>query len=188
MSNDVQDAFNALIKLLRATSEEAVPAAEDAGAEVLRQAAEAAAPRETGQLAASVDVIEAKDRKQLFEGKQRRRLFVSPNRKKGYYGYFLEKGWKMPLGPRTTYYKMTGGSARHYQDLGFPGRPFANRRRRRFVRLENPGTHSQQGSTTWKQIPARAWFHPAIKSAESAAEAAGATAFDSKLQEIDGRS
>ena len=42
-------------------------AAEDAAAEVVRQAVESAAPRKTGQLAESIDVFEGIDRTALYD-------------------------------------------------------------------------------------------------------------------------
>ena len=79
--------------------EKALQAAEDAAAEVVRQAVESAAPRKTGQLAESVAVFEGIDRTAL-SGSQRRRLLVGPGKKKGYYGFFLEKGWMWSKGRR----------------------------------------------------------------------------------------
>ncbi len=52
-------------RLGKTIAEEAVLAAENAAAEVIRKAVEAAAPRKTGQLAASVIVYESVDRKAL---------------------------------------------------------------------------------------------------------------------------
>jgi hypothetical protein len=79
--------------------EKALKAAEDAAAEVVRQAVESAAPRKTGQLADSINVFEGIDRTAL-SGSQRRRLLVGPAKKKGYYGFFLEKGWTWSKGRR----------------------------------------------------------------------------------------
>jgi hypothetical protein len=45
--------------------DEAVKAAEDAAAQVVKTAVEAAAPRKTGQLASSVQVFESQDRRAL---------------------------------------------------------------------------------------------------------------------------
>jgi hypothetical protein len=60
--------------------------------EALKAAEDAAAPRRTGQLASSVNVFEGRDRKAL-SGQTRRRLLVGPEKRKGFYGFFLEKGW-----------------------------------------------------------------------------------------------
>ena len=79
--------------------EKALQAAEDAAAQVVREAVESAAPRKTGQLAESVDIFEGIDRKALT-GSPRRRLLVGPGKKKGYYGFFLEKGWTWSKGRR----------------------------------------------------------------------------------------
>lgn len=91
------DEFNALIKLLKGTASEAATAAEDAAAQVYLAAAKAAAPRDTGQLERSISIIESENRKKLVFSAgagNRGRLFVGPTKKKGFYGYFLEKGWK----------------------------------------------------------------------------------------------
>lgn len=71
----------------------AIQAAEDAAAEVIRQAVEASAPRRTGQLAGSVIVYESVDRKALA-GSGRKRLLVGPEKRKGFYGYFYNFGRK----------------------------------------------------------------------------------------------
>lgn len=85
--------FEALRKLLESTAAIAVPAAENAAAEVYREAISAAAPRRTGQLSRSVKVFEGKNRGALTQEFERRRLLVGPEKKKGFYGYFVEKGW-----------------------------------------------------------------------------------------------
>ena len=79
-------------KFGKAVAEEALLAAENAAAAAVKRAVEAAAPRKTGQLAGSVIVYESLDSKALT-GSPRRRLLVGPAKKKGYYGFFLEKGW-----------------------------------------------------------------------------------------------
>jgi len=79
--------------------EKALQAAENAAAEAVRQALESASPRKTGQLAESINVFEGIDRTAL-SGSQRRRLLVGPGKKKGYYGFFLEKGWTWSKGRR----------------------------------------------------------------------------------------
>jgi len=79
--------------------EKALQAAEDTAAQVVRQAVESAAPRKTGQLAESAKVFEGIDRKAL-SGSARRRLLVGPDKKKGFYGFFLQKGWIWSKGRR----------------------------------------------------------------------------------------
>ena len=79
--------------------EKALQAAEDAAAQVVRQAVESAAPGKTGQLAGSVKVFESTDRK-ILTGSPRRRLLVGPDKKKGFYGFFLQKGWIWSKGRR----------------------------------------------------------------------------------------
>ena len=79
--------------------EKALQAAEDAAAQVVRQSVESSAPRKTGQLARSVDVFEGVDRKALT-GSPRRRFLIGPGKKKGFYGFFLQKGWIWSKGRR----------------------------------------------------------------------------------------
>ena len=83
----------------KAVADEALKAAEDAAAQVVTQAVEAAAPRRTGQLASSVKIFESQDRKTLT-GQTRRRLLVGPDKRKGFYGFFLQKGWIWSKGRR----------------------------------------------------------------------------------------
>ena len=170
--------FDALIKLLRATSEEAVPAAEDAAAIVYRDAALAAAPRKTGQLAASIKVIEGRPQRALT-GSTRNRLFAGPEKKKGYYGYWLEHGWKMPTGPRLTYKTRRG-------DRWNPaGHTYTTGRR---WRISGAGAaHSQMGRANYKQIPARPWFYASQRAADSQAVQAAETAFNAKMEELNNR-
>jgi hypothetical protein len=76
----------------KAIVDEALKAAEDAAAQIVKQAVEAAAPRRTGQLASSVKIFESRNRKTL-SGQTRLRILIGPEKKKGFYGYFLESGW-----------------------------------------------------------------------------------------------
>ncbi len=79
--------------------EKALQAAEDVASQVVRQAVESAAPRETGQLAESINIFEGIDRKAL-SGSPRRRLMIGPGKRKGFYGFFLQKGWIWSKGRR----------------------------------------------------------------------------------------
>lgn len=83
----------------KVVQEEAIQAAENAAAQVVKEAAEAAAPRDTGQLASSIQVFESRDRKALT-GQTRRRLLIGPEKRKGFYGFFLQKGWIWSKGRR----------------------------------------------------------------------------------------
>jgi hypothetical protein len=112
MAGFEQDAFESLRELLGKTSTEAIPAAEDAAAVVFRNALRAAAPVKSGQLRSSISIIEGKDKSALsmeVGGSRRRRLFVGPEKKKGFYGFFLEKGHKTP-GPRRVARPATGNT------------------------------------------------------------------------------
>ncbi len=81
-------------RLGKAIAEEAVTAAEDAAARIIKSAVESAAPRKSGQLASSVRIFEGIDRKALT-GSIRRRLLIGPEKRKGFYGYFVDVGWNI---------------------------------------------------------------------------------------------
>jgi hypothetical protein len=83
----------------KVVQDEAIQAAEDAAAKVVKTEVEAAAPRDTGQLASSIQVFESRDRRALT-GQTRRRLLIGPEKKKGFYGFFLQKGWIWSRGRR----------------------------------------------------------------------------------------
>jgi hypothetical protein len=83
----------------KVVQDEAIQAAEDAAAKVVKTAVETASPRESGQLASSVQIFESRDRKALT-GQTRRRLLIGPEKKKGFYGFFLQKGWIWSKGRR----------------------------------------------------------------------------------------
>jgi hypothetical protein len=121
--------------------DEALNAAEEAAANVIVRIVEAAAPRKTGDLAGSVKVVESHDRQQLT-GNTRRRLLIGPTKKKGYYGFFLDKGWRHPLGPRITL------STRR-------GNVFTTGR---LARPSSGNTHSQRGVSGYRTIAPRYWF------------------------------
>ena len=152
--------FDALIKLLRATSEEAVPAAEDAAAVVYRDAARAAAPRKTGQLAASVKIIEGRPRRTLT-GSIRNRLFIGPERRKGYYGYWGEHGRKgFTIKPKKA-------RALHWKDASGKDR---------YAMRANVGPQ-----------PKRPWFYASQRGADSQAVQAAESAFNAKMEELNNR-
>lgn len=184
------DPFQALQKLLSSTMREAVPAAEDAAARKYRSAAAAAAPVASGQLRGSIKIVEAKDKTRLYVGKGdgagilRRRLFVGPEKKKGFYGYFVERGWNAPLGSSETFYAKRGGLARSYREQGLPGRPFESRR---VARPAGRAAHSQQGLTRTRQILGTLWFRQAMFHSDSAAYAAAEAAFNKKLSQQNSR-
>lgn len=153
------EAFDNLYELLKATSTQATGAAEDAAAAVFAEAARAAAPRASGQLAGSVKIIDSQIKGTLSFGTEignRRRLFVGPEKRRGFHGYFIETGWR------------TAGSKRIKRGTG--GR-----------------AHSQKGSAHSRQIPGKPWFAPAIAGAESRAQAAAENAFNQELDRINSR-
>jgi hypothetical protein len=162
--------FEALRKLLEATSRETVAAAEDAAAAVYREAIAAAAPRKTGELAGSVEVVESKN-KTVLTGDARRRVLVGPTKKKGFHGYFVEKGWKHPIGPRVTLATRRG-------------RAITTGRR---ARAAHANTHSQRGVSGYREIPGRPWFKAAVRNADARALAAAEQAFNAKLNELNSK-
>jgi hypothetical protein len=159
MAGFEQEAFGNLRDLLVDTAKEAVPAAEDAAAQVFLQAIRSAAPSKTGQLRASIKIIESKDKSALSVeagGTARRRLFVGPEKKTGYYGYFVERGHK------------TAGS-------------------KRISRTGRGASHSQKGVAATGNVEAHPWFVDAVNAAEPRALAAARAAFDDKLNELNSR-
>jgi hypothetical protein len=91
MAYEEANEFNTLRLMLKSVSAMALPAAEQAAAEVYLRAAQSAAPRRTGRLASSLQIFRGRTRGAMWESGQR--MFVGPERKRGYYGYFLEHGW-----------------------------------------------------------------------------------------------
>ena len=162
------EAFNALRRLLVATSTEAVEAADMAAADVYYRIIQGAAPvlkadtpspgHPAGQLRASVKIIKSARTKLLstMQGNVTPRIFVGPEKRAGYYGFFIEHGW-VATGPR--------------------------RRQRAAV----GNTHSQRGVTGGHKVDAHPWFEPAVQQAESQAVQAAHTAFSAKLQELDSK-
>lgn len=132
--------------------ERALIAAENAAAEVIKRAVEAAAPRKTGQLARSVITYESIDRKAL-SGSARKRLLIGPGKKKGFYGFFLEKGWRAG-GPRRLARKASGNTHSQSGSESFRNVP----------------------------APHPDWFSAAAKAAEAEAYEAGVKAFQDILE------
>jgi hypothetical protein len=153
-------------KFSKVVQDEALNAADEAAANAVVKIMEAAAPRKTGDLAGSVKVVESHDRQQLT-GNTRRRLLIGPTKKKGYYGFFLDKGWQHPVGPRVTL------STRR-------GRVFTTCR---LARSASGNTHSQRGVSGYKTIPPGYWFTKLSPAMESAARSAGEKAFSSRIQQ-----
>ena len=90
--SDLSDAFGGLALLLKSGSGPAVKAAQDAAAKVYVRAAKAAAPRDSGQLEQSITVSRVLDPGYSAEVGQRDNVRVGPSQRRGYYGYFIEKG------------------------------------------------------------------------------------------------
>ena len=167
MAESEIEAFNALHRLLAATSSEAVTAADQAAAQVFLAAGQTAAPvtqeknpdHPPGQLRQSVAIITSNKTKMLssMQGNVSQRIFVGPTKKLGFYGYFVEQGWTA-----------TGPKRRE--------RPATNT------------THAQHGVTGGHKIAGHPWFDPAIQAAKPTASQAAEAAFDQKLQELDSRS
>jgi hypothetical protein len=151
----------------RAVQDEALKGAEDAAAVVIVKMVEAAAPRDSGDLARSVEIVESHDRRQLT-GDTRRRLLIGPTKRKGFYGYFIDKGWKHPKGPRVKLQTQRG-------------RAFTTGRRQRPA---YGNTHSQRGVSGYTKVTGTKWFSSLASRMESTARAAGEAAFESKVNRI----
>jgi hypothetical protein len=145
---------------------EALTAAEEAAANAVVKIVEAAAPRKTGDLADSVKIVESRDRQQMT-GNSRRRLLIGPTKRKGYYGFFLDKGWRHPVGPRARLATRSG-------KVFLTGR---------LARPVSGNTHSQRGVSGYRTVAPSYWFTKLAPAMESAARSAGEKAFASRIQQ-----
>jgi len=84
---DIEYAFEQIRDMLKNGSKEAINAATKAAADVYIRAAKQAAPKKTGQPAQSIGLIEGRPK-----SGHAKTLYVGPEKKKGYYGFFREKG------------------------------------------------------------------------------------------------
>lgn len=137
---------------------EALDAAQDAAADVVREATEAAAPVSSGTLKAHIVKVVARAKGLTTTGIQKavRRVLIGPSKKEAYYSYFLEMGWIWSKGrrKRQAYKNRLGGM-----------------------------THSQSGNTEGlHRIPPHKWF-PKPSSFENAAFEAGKAAFEATLEQ-----
>jgi hypothetical protein len=153
-------------RFAKVVQEEALTAAEEAAANAVVKIIEAAAPRKTGDLAGSVKIVESLDRQQMT-GNPRKRLLIGPTKKKGYYGFFLDKGWRHPIGPRARLMTRRG-------KVFLTGR---------LSRLASGNTHSQRGVSGYRTIAPRHWFTNLASAMESAARSAGENVFASRIQQ-----
>lgn len=115
--------------------------------------------RAIGQLRNSITISRGRPTKDLTSQTiSVGRLLVGPDKKTGFYGYFLEKGWK-----RSTTFSS-----------------------KRIKRAATQTTHSQSGVTQYKDIPAPYpdWSKNAIVQAMGAAQKALEDQFNRKLEEI----
>jgi len=151
----VEEFERTLLEFGRAIEFDAVREAEDAAAAAVVRVIEANAPRDKGDLAKAIDIVESTDRRALTKG-ARRRLLVGPNKKMGFYGFWLDTGWKHPTGPREK--KQTRR-----------GRQYTTGRRAR----QNGRAHSQQGVSGFVQVRPRYWFTKLAPQMQSAARNAG---------------
>ena len=132
---------------------EVLPDVQIAAAKAVKDVIVVGTPQRTGQLKQSVDVFFSTDRKTGRVG----RILIGPEKRKGFYGYFLAKGW-IPTGPR---------------------------RRRRVSGTERG--HGQAGiEATGAKIPAPYpdWFDNLNSAAESVAEQAGAAVFEQVIERV----
>ena len=141
---------------------EALEAAENAAAKLIKERLQAAAPvgsmatrdRHPGQLKRSIRIVKYKDRAQLhglasatMDRGATQKLVIGPERKTGFYGFFLEHGWR------------SAGS-------------------KRIARKGTKTTHSQSGTTKHKWIAGghQGWFSRVADTVEQSAIAAGEAA------------
>ena len=110
---------------------EALQSAQDSAAKVIRDAVKASAPRgETGQLSKSVKIFKSKPKGLSVSSTTAAvRILIGPEKKKGYYGFFLAKGWRTPLGNAQAFTTRRG-------------RSFTTRR---IARTATGSAHSQRG-------------------------------------------
>ncbi len=150
---------------------EALEAAQDAAAQVVKDAIEAAAPvseprqnfkslpqHPSGNLKAHIIKVLAKAKGLTTTGIQKavRRVLIGPSKKEAYYSYFLEMGWNWSKG-----------------------------RQKRQARQNRLGgmTHSQSGKTEGThRIEPHKWF-PKPSSFENAAFEAGKAAFEQTIEQ-----
>ena len=109
------EGLDAILKQLRdigaTATMEALEAAENAAAQLVKERLRQAAPvgstatrdKHPGQLRRSIRVVKYKDRAQLhglvsmtIDRGATQKMVIGPERKTGYYGYFLEHGWRSP--------------------------------------------------------------------------------------------
>lgn len=142
----------------------ALTAAEDTAAKYMRTAIKRAAPRKTGQLEKSVQILRGRA-KQTRSGATIAvgRVMVGPTKLKGYYGFWLDKGRKG--------FELTGQKWRvktkkalHWKD--------------------DVGSDVFARSAKVGPVGATHWFQAAVDASEIGAEKAGREAFDKRLQEI----
>ncbi|MFA5388063.1 MAG: HK97 gp10 family phage protein [Candidatus Paceibacterota bacterium] len=134
---------------------DALREAEDAAANAVVRVIQSNTPRQSGDLANAIEIVESTDRRALSKG-ARRRLLVGPNKKMGFHGFWVDQGWKHPKGPRQV------KSTRR-------GRQFTTGRLAR----ANGRAHSQQGVSGYVKVRARYWFTKLAPQMQSAARTAG---------------
>lgn len=143
----------------------ALTAAEDAAAKYMRTAIKRAAPRKTGELERSVQIVKGrvKGTKMGPLTAAVGRVLIGPTKLKGYYGFFLDKGRKG--------FELTGQKWRiktkkalHWKD--------------------DVGSDVFARSAKVGPVGATHWFKAAVDASEIGADKAGREAFDRRLQEI----
>ena len=131
-----------------------------------------------GELRGSIKIFKGKD-KRLFSGGrvfQTSRILVGPEKVHGFYGYFLEHGWKAPLGGKMTYWAKPGRwwSEGKWVTTG-----------RRLRAQATPTTHTQMGLTRYRQIHIpkyEDWSAKAIRGAEDTALVKALAVFENVLR------
>lgn len=150
--------------------EEAVDVGVWAAARASKEIIEAAAQgvhKVSGSLGNSVKIIAYKNRG-LTGSKFSDKLQIGPERKSGFQGFFVDRGWKHPTGPRKNVQTRRG-------------RSFVTGRR---ARTASGNTHSQSGVSGSKKIEGTHWFTKVIPQVETAAEKAGNEAITRRIKRL----
>lgn len=171
-------------QMSKIAANEAMDAAYKGAAQVYAAAIRAAAPvgRDPknkskkrpghGELKGSVRIYKGKSTELMRGGTTVKlgRLLIGPAKDHGFYGFFLEKGWLAPTGPRFV--------------VGYlEGKPITTGRRERYA---HDNTHSQRGRPTSRKINTQHenWFRNAITYVEGAALQKAAQAFEAVMKRI----
>jgi hypothetical protein len=179
-------------ELSKVLSGDALVAAYDAAAKVFRETIKNAAPvgkdpknkskkrAPHGELKGSVKVYKGKNNALTVGGSATKlgRVLIGPSKEHGFYGYFLAKGWKSPLGSAMIYWAKPGRWRPESWQI-------KTRRRLRPEKMQS-GSHSQIGLSHWRDIPAPYpdWFEGATRAVEERAKKDGMEAFEEVIKKV----